>query len=140
MSLSFLGTLQAIESNVAHALMRAASTLMSTPRSTIAKFWSMNNGFWQRHKPFKIFESPKLSDIAYLRDNRPPPKRAQFSFSKDDGVSWAPATDTGILNPVTSLEAIALRNGDWIKVYNDLEAKRYSDDFRSERAEHWQSN
>jgi len=30
--------------------------------------------------------------------------------------SWAPATDTGILNPGTSLEVIALRNGDWIMV------------------------
>ncbi len=64
--------------------------------------------------------------VAYLRDNGPAPKRAQFSFSKDDGVSWAPATDTEILNPGTSLEVIALRNGDWIMVYNDLEAKRYS--------------
>jgi predicted neuraminidase len=64
--------------------------------------------------------------VAYLRDNGPPPKRAQFSFSKDNGVSWAPATDTDILNPGTSLEVIALRNGDWIMVYNDLEAKRYS--------------
>lgn len=64
--------------------------------------------------------------VAYLRDNGPPPKRAQFSFSKDDGVSWAPATDTDILNPGTSLEVIRLKNGDWIMVYNDLEDKRYS--------------
>ena len=26
--------------------------------------------------------------VAYLRDNGPPPKRAQVSYSKDDGVSW----------------------------------------------------
>jgi predicted neuraminidase len=64
--------------------------------------------------------------VAYLRDNGPAPKRAQFSHSEDNGVSWAPATDTDILNPGTSLEVIALRNGDWIMVYNDLEAKRYS--------------
>jgi len=64
--------------------------------------------------------------VAYLRDNGPPPKRAQFSYSKDDGVSWAPAVDTDILNPGTSLEVIRLRNGDWIMVYNDLEEKRYS--------------
>jgi predicted neuraminidase len=64
--------------------------------------------------------------VAYLRDNGPAPKRAQFSYSKDDGMSWVPATDTDILNPGTSLEVIALRNGDWIMVYNDLEAKRYS--------------
>src|SRR6185437_2039442 len=64
--------------------------------------------------------------VAYMRDNGPAPKRAQISYSKDDGVSWTPATDTDIPNPGTSLEAIGLRNGNWIMVYNDLEAKRYS--------------
>jgi hypothetical protein len=64
--------------------------------------------------------------VAYLRDNGPPPKRAQISISKDDGVSWTVARDTEILNPGTSLEVIRLANGDWIMVYNDLEAKRYS--------------
>lgn len=64
--------------------------------------------------------------VAYMRDNGPAPKRAQISFSKDDGVSWLPAVDTDILNPGTSLEVIALRNGDWIMAYNDLEEKRYS--------------
>ncbi len=37
-----------------------------------------------------------------------------------------PATDTDILNPGTSLEVFALKNGDWIMAYNDLEEKRYS--------------
>ena len=65
--------------------------------------------------------------VAYLRDNGPAPKRAQISYSKDDGMSWVvPATDTEILNPGTSLEVIALKNGDWIMAYNDLEEKRYS--------------
>lgn len=64
--------------------------------------------------------------VAYLRDNGPPPKRAQISFSKDDGVSWTTARDTDIPNPGTSLEAVRLRNGDWMMVYNDLERGRYS--------------
>jgi len=64
--------------------------------------------------------------VAYMRDNGPPPKRAQISYSKDDGMSWVPAIDTDILNPGTSLEVIALKNGDWIMAYNDLEDKRYS--------------
>jgi predicted neuraminidase len=64
--------------------------------------------------------------VAYLRDNGPPPKRAHISYSKDEGVSWTSAVDTDILNPGTSLEAIALRNGDWMMVYNDLEQGRYS--------------
>jgi predicted neuraminidase len=64
--------------------------------------------------------------VAYLRDNGPPPKRAHISFSKDDGVTWTPAHDTDIPNPGSSLEAIRLRSGNWIMVYNDLERGRYS--------------
>jgi predicted neuraminidase len=64
--------------------------------------------------------------VAYLRDNGPPPKRAHISFSNDDGVTWTPARDTDIPNPGSSLEAIRLRNGNWIMVYNDLERGRYS--------------
>jgi predicted neuraminidase len=64
--------------------------------------------------------------VAYLRDNGPPPKRAQISYSKDDGVAWTPAVDTDIPNPGTSLEVIRLRNGDWIMLFNDLERGRQS--------------
>jgi predicted neuraminidase len=64
--------------------------------------------------------------VAYLRDNGPPPKRVQISYSKDDGVSWTRASDTGIANPGTSIEVIALKDGNWVAVYNDLEQGRYS--------------
>ncbi len=64
--------------------------------------------------------------VAYLRDNGPPPKRAMISYSRDNGVTWTPARDTDIPNPGTSLEAVRLRSGDWILVYNDIESKRYS--------------
>lgn len=64
--------------------------------------------------------------VAYLRDNGPPPKRAQVSESRDDGVTWTTARDTDIPNPGTSLEVIRLRDGHWIMVYNDLESGRYS--------------
>ena len=64
--------------------------------------------------------------VAYMRDNGPAPKRAHISYSKDDGVSWTGAVDTDIPNPGTSLEAIALRSGNWVMVYNDLESGRYS--------------
>jgi predicted neuraminidase len=63
---------------------------------------------------------------AYMRDNGPPPKRALVSYSKDDGVNWTLAEDTDIPNPGTSLEVIALRSGNWIMLYNDLEQGRYS--------------
>ncbi len=64
--------------------------------------------------------------VAYLRDNGPPPKRAMISYSRDNGVTWTPARDTDIPNPGTSLEAVRLRSGNWILVYNDIESKRYS--------------
>jgi predicted neuraminidase len=64
--------------------------------------------------------------VAYLRDNGPPPKRAQISYSKDNGVTWTGARDTEIPNPGSSLEAIALKNGDWMMVYNDLDNGRWS--------------
>jgi hypothetical protein len=64
--------------------------------------------------------------VAYLRDNGPPPKRALISYSKDDGVSWTTAEDSDIPNPGTSLEAIRLRSGHWILVYNDIERGRSS--------------
>jgi predicted neuraminidase len=64
--------------------------------------------------------------VAYLRDNGPAPKRAQISYSKDDGVSWTQAADSELLNPGTSIEVVRLSNGHWLAVYNDLEAKRYS--------------
>ena len=64
--------------------------------------------------------------VAYMRDNGPPPKRAHISYSKDDGVSWTLAEDTELFNPGTSLEVIALRSGNWLAVFNDLESGRYS--------------
>lgn len=64
--------------------------------------------------------------VAYLRDNGPAPKRAHISYSKDDGVSWTVTKDSDLLNPGTSLEAIALRSGNWLVLYNDLEQGRYS--------------
>ena len=64
--------------------------------------------------------------VAYMRDNGPPPKRVHISASKDDGISWTAAEDTDIPNPGASIEAIALSDGNWVMVYNDLESKRYS--------------
>jgi predicted neuraminidase len=64
--------------------------------------------------------------VAYMRDNGPPPTRVHMSTSRDEGMTWTPAEDTSIPNPGTSLEAISLKHGTWIMVYNDLEAGRYS--------------
>ena len=64
--------------------------------------------------------------VAYMRDNGPAPKRVPMSTSHDDGITWSPVVDTDIPNPGTSIEAIALRDGRWVMVYNDLERGRHS--------------
>ncbi len=64
--------------------------------------------------------------VAYMRDNGPPPKRIHYSVSKDNGMTWTPAEDSMLPNPGTSVEAISLRDGRWLMVYNDLESGRHS--------------
>jgi predicted neuraminidase len=64
--------------------------------------------------------------VAYMRDNGPPPKRVIRSVSKDDGQTWTAGEDTEIPNPGTSLEAIALKDGRWLMVFNDVEKGRNS--------------
>jgi predicted neuraminidase len=64
--------------------------------------------------------------VAYMRDSGNPPNRVLISTSTDDGESWSPAVDTDIPNPDSSLEAIALKDGRWVMVYNDTEHGRHS--------------
>jgi len=62
--------------------------------------------------------------VAFCRDSGRAPKRVLTSTSKDDGETWSPATDSDIPNPGSSLEVIALKNGNWILVGNDTEKGR----------------
>lgn len=64
--------------------------------------------------------------VAYMRDNGPPPKRVMMSTSRDEGITWSPVVDTDIPNPGSGLEAIVLRDGTWVMIYNDLERGRHS--------------
>jgi predicted neuraminidase len=64
--------------------------------------------------------------VAFMRDNGGPPKRVPVSTSKDEGVTWSPVVDSDIPNPGTGLEAIVLRDGTWLLIYNDLERGRHS--------------
>lgn len=64
--------------------------------------------------------------VAYLRREGPPPHRVQRSVSKDSGETWSVAVETSLPNPNSSLEAIALRDGRWLMVYNDQEEGRDS--------------
>ena len=49
-----------------------------------------------------------------------------MAASKDDGETWSPARDTEIPNPGSSLEAITLKDGRWLMVFNDTENGRHS--------------
>ncbi len=66
--------------------------------------------------------------VAYMREegesNRR--KRVLVSYSEDDGETWTPATYSDIPNPNSSLEVIALHDGNWVMVYNDTEEGRNS--------------
>lgn len=63
--------------------------------------------------------------VAYMRDNGPAPKRLMISRSSDRGETWSPVEDTELPNPGAGAEVLALRNGHWVLVYNDLERGRY---------------
>ena len=65
--------------------------------------------------------------VAYMRREGPiPPYRVQISTSTDDGETWSVAVSSDLPNPNTSLEVIALRDGRWVMVYNDVERGRHS--------------
>jgi predicted neuraminidase len=64
--------------------------------------------------------------VAFMRDNGDEPGSVMKSISKDNGYEWSLAEETSIPNPGASVEAISLKNGDWIMVYNDTENGRHS--------------
>jgi hypothetical protein len=63
---------------------------------------------------------------AYMRDEGPTPGRVLLSTSKDDGESWTYARATDIPNPSSSLEVIAVREGNWLMVFNDSGEGRHN--------------
>lgn len=89
---------------------------------------------WQHSLPIvgygniqpSIVQKKDGSLVAYMRDNGDSPGRILESISTDNGYSWTAAQKSGIVNPGTSIETIALQNGHWIMVYNDVESGRHS--------------
>ena len=61
-----------------------------------------------------------------MRDNGPAPKRLHQSESHDGGKTWSPVTDSVHPNSGTGAEILALRNGNWVLINNDLENGRHS--------------
>ncbi len=73
-----------------------------------------------------IIQKEDGSLIAYMRDNGDEPGRVMMSTSKDNGYEWSAATKSDIPNPGTSVDAIKLKSGDFLIVYNDVEDGRHS--------------
>ena len=64
--------------------------------------------------------------VAYMRDNGPAPHRVMVSESTDRGETWSRVVDHPTLpNPGAGLELMALADGDWLCIYNDLEDGRH---------------
>jgi predicted neuraminidase len=63
--------------------------------------------------------------VAYMRENGPL-KRIRIAESMDDGISWGPVGVTEMPNPGSGLDAVRLKNGHWVLVYNDTTSGRNS--------------
>ena len=89
---------------------------------------------WKPSKPIvgygniqpSIVRKKDGSLVAFMRDNGDAPGRILKSYSTDDGFSWTAAVKSEIQNPGTSVDAIRLKSGEWVMVYNNLEDGRYS--------------
>jgi len=63
--------------------------------------------------------------VAYMRENGPV-DRIRVSESRDHGMTWGPVGATEFLNPGSGLDAVKLKNGNWVIVYNDTVKGRNS--------------
>ena len=61
--------------------------------------------------------------VAYLRDSGDYPNRVHYSESPDGGQTWTPSVKTEIPN-TASVEVLALQNGLWVFVGNDVNGSR----------------
>ena len=63
--------------------------------------------------------------VAYMRENGPV-DRIRVSESADRGETWGPVGATEFPNPGSGLDAVKLKNGHWVIVYNDTVKGRSS--------------
>lgn len=61
--------------------------------------------------------------VAFMRENGLTGK-VRLSESKDEGVSWGPVTSAELPNPGSGLDAVRLKSGKWLLVYNDTKIGR----------------
>ena len=89
---------------------------------------------WQTSEPLvgggniqpSIVQKKDGTLVAYMRDNGPAPKRVHMATSKDEGVTWSKVVDSEVPNPGSGMETIALKDGRWAMIFNDLERGRHS--------------
>ncbi|HOX39831.1 MAG TPA: exo-alpha-sialidase [Candidatus Brocadiia bacterium] len=70
-----------------------------------------------------LAEFPDGRILAFFRNGHML-KRIARSESKDGGMTWAPITFTDLPHPGSGLEAMALKNGNLLMIYNDSESAR----------------
>jgi len=92
---------------------------------------------WSFSNPILDMEIKNISNIqpsfvkmkdgtiaAFMRDNGIP-KRIRTAYSKDLGITWSEVSMLDIPNPGSSVECIALKNGNWALVCNDATDGRH---------------
>jgi len=95
---------------------------------------SSDNGFsWEASRPLigfgnvqpNILERSDGALVALMRENGAR-KRIRFSVSKNQGRDWSKVQETELPNPGSKVNAIVLKNGNWVMAYNDLLDGRHS--------------
>jgi predicted neuraminidase len=61
--------------------------------------------------------------MAYMRENGPLNK-IRVSESNDDGETWGPVGTIDLPNPGSGLDAVRLKSGNWVMIYNDTAVGR----------------
>ncbi len=87
-----------------------------------------------------LVEFPDGLIVAFFR-NSGPEHRIKRSESKDGGMTWSPVTVTDLLHPSAGIEAILLRNGHLLMIYNDVEKAprdKLAVSISTDRGETWQ--
>lgn len=63
--------------------------------------------------------------VAYMRENGPLNK-IRICESNDDGDTWGPVGTINLPNPGSGLDAVRLKSGNWVLIYNDSTEGRNS--------------
>jgi len=86
-----------------------------------------------------LVEFPDGAMSAFFR-NSDPRRRIKRSESKDGGRTWSPLTVTDLPHPGAGIEAVLLRNGHLLMIYNDKEKgprDRLAVSISTDRGETW---